>query len=280
MAPGGADDTAEATAPVSDNPAIHVRALLITPIKGLRVTPREELMLERAGVRDDRRFYLVGEDGRMVNGKQIGELTELRSEYRDADRSLTLTLPDGERISGAVCLGEEIDVRFFRRTLRASVVLGPWSDAISTHVGRPLRLVEADPAQNGVDRGEGGTVSLVSRGSLERLAAVAGNGGEIDARRFRMLVEIDGIDPHGEDAWVGRRVRIGEALVGFNGHVGRCLVTSRDPDSGVVDLPTLDLIREYRRGEQTSEPLAFGIYGEVIEPGSVRLGDPVITESP
>ena len=41
--------------------------------------------------------------------------------------------------------------------------------------------------------------------------------------------------------------------------------------------PTLS---EYRRGEQTSEPLAFGIYGEVIEPGSVRLGDPVITESP
>jgi uncharacterized protein YcbX len=243
MAPGGADDTAEATAPVSDNPAIHVRALLITPIKGLRVTPREELMLERAGVRDNRRFYLVDERGRMVNGKQIGELTELRSEYRDADRSLTLTLPDGERISGAVCLGEEIDTRFFRRTLRASVVLGPWSDAISTHVGRPLRLVEADPAQKESIAASGAPCRSYRGAHSSGWPAVAGNGGEIDARRFRMLVEIDGIDPHGEDAWVGRRVRIGEALVGFNGHVGRCLVTSRDPDSGVVDLPTLDLIR-------------------------------------
>ncbi|MDQ6778607.1 MAG: MOSC N-terminal beta barrel domain-containing protein [Actinomycetota bacterium] len=262
---------------------MHVRGLLISPIKGLRVTPCEELMLERGGVRENRRFYLVDDRGRMVNGKQIGELSELWAEYRDADRTLTLTLPGGERISGPVRLGGEIDTRFFRMSLRAPVVLGPWSEAISAHVGRSLRLVEADPTRTGVDRGDRGTVSLVSRGSLDRLAAVAavaGNGGGIDPRRFRMLVEIDGVDPHAEDAWVGRRVRIGEALVGFHGHVGRCLVTSRDPDSGIIDLPTLDMLREYRDEEPSTEPLPFGIYGEVIEPGTVRLGDPVGPGSP
>jgi uncharacterized protein YcbX len=244
------------------------------------VTARDELMLERGGVRENRRFYLVDEGGRMVNGKHIGELTELRSEYRDADRTLTLTLPSGEEISGPVRLGAEIDARFFRMTLRAPVVLGPWSQAISGHVGRALRLVEADPARKGVDRGDRGTVSLVSRGSLDRLAAAAGSGGEIDPRRFRMLVEVDGVDPHGEDAWVGRRVRIGEALVGFNGHVGRCLVTRRHPETGTIDLPTLDLLSEYRGSEPTTEPLPFGIYGEVIEPGTVRVGDPVSAGSP
>jgi hypothetical protein len=259
---------------------VHVRRLLITPIKGLGVTPRDELMLDREGVRENRRFYLVDEDGRMVNGKHIGELMELRSEYRDADRTLAVTLPGGERISGPVRYGAEIDARFFRLTLRAPVVIGPWSEAISGHVGRSLRLVAADPARKGVDRGDRGTVSLVSRGSLDRLAAVAGNGGDIDPRRFRMLVEVDGVAPHGEDAWVGRHVRIGEALVAFNGHVGRCLVTSRDPDSGTVDLPTLDLLREYRGDEPTTEPLPFGIYGEVIEPGTVRVGDPVSAGSP
>ena len=244
------------------------------------MTARDELMLERDGVLENRRYYLVDERGRMVNGKQLGELSELRSEYRDVDRALTLTLPDGERIAGSVCLGQEIEARFFGLTLRAPLVLGPWSEAISDHVGRPLRLVEADPRRKAVDRGERGTVSLVSRGSLERLAAVAGTGGEIDARRFRMLVEIDGVGAHGEDAWVGGRARIGDALVGFNGHVGRCLVTSRSPDSGVVDLPTLDLLGEYRGDEPTTEPLAFGIYGEVIEPGTVRVGDPVVTALP
>jgi hypothetical protein len=265
---------------VSDNHLIHVRGLLISPIKGLRVTPCQELVLDRGGVRENRRFYLVDERGSMVNGKQIAELSELRAEYLDAERTLTLTLPDGERISGPVRVGGEIDARFFRMTLRAPVVLGPWSEAISAHGGRSLRLVEADPARKGVDRGDRGTVSLVSRGSLDRLAAVAGNGGEIDPRRFRMLVEVDGVDAHGEDTWIGHRVRIGDALVGFNGHVGRCLVTSRDPDSGKIDLPTLDLLREYRADAPSTEPLPFGIYGEVIEPGTIRLGDPVSTGSP
>ncbi|MEA2198256.1 MAG: uncharacterized protein QOJ25_2307 [Solirubrobacteraceae bacterium] len=259
---------------------MHVRRLLITPIKGLRVTPRDELMLERGGVRENRRFFLVDERGVMVNAKQIGELTELVAEYREADDTLTLTIPGGERISGPVSVGAEIDARFFRMTLRAPVVLGPWSQAISRHVGRSLRLVASDPGRKGVDRGDRGAVSLISSGSLDRLAEVAGNGGEIDPRRFRMLVEVDGVDAHGEDTWVGRRVRIGEALVSFNGHVGRCLVTSRDPDTGTIDLPTLDLLRGYRGDEPSTEPLPFGIYGEVIEPGAVRLGDHVSAGSP
>jgi hypothetical protein len=194
---------------------------------------------------------------------------------------LTLTLASGERISEVVRLGAEIDTRFFSTELRAPLVLGPFSAAISAHAGRALRLVEAGRAASGVDRGAPGTVSLISQASLRRLAAVAamGDGDEIDARRFRMLVEVDGVDANGEDAWVGRRVRIGEALVEFNGHVGRCLITSRDPDSGVIDLPTLDLLGEYRREEPTTEPLALGIYGEVIEPGTVRLGDAVTLDS-
>jgi uncharacterized protein len=70
-------------------------------------------------------------------------------------------------------------------------------------------------------------------------------------------------------------VRAGEALLRFEGHVGRCLVTSRNPESGTVDLPTLELLRGYRGELDSTEPLPFGIYGAVLEPGTVRLGDPV-----
>ena len=61
----------------------------------------------------------------------------------------------------------------------------------------------------------------------------------------------------------------------MHGHVGRCLVTSRDPETGEVDLPTLDLLRDYRGELNSTEPLPFGIYGEVLQGGAVRLGDPV-----
>jgi hypothetical protein len=93
-----------------------------------------------------------------------------------------------------------------------------------------------------------------------------------------MLIEIDGVEAHAEDAWVGHAVRIGEASVAFEGHVGRCLITSRDPDTGVVDLPTLDILRDYRRDLDTTEPLPFGVYGRVLEPGTVRVGDAVLLD--
>ena len=68
---------------------------------------------------------------------------------------------------------------------------------------------------------------------------------------------------------------MGDALIRWQGHVGRCLVTSRNPDSGDIDLPTLDILGGYRREVDSTEPLAFGIHGEVLQGGTVRIGDPV-----
>ena len=93
-----------------------------------------------------------------------------------------------------------------------------------------------------------------------------------------MLIEVEGLDAHAEDGWVGRSARVGEATIRFHGHVGRCLITSRDPDTGRVDVPTLDILGCYRRDLATTEPLPFGIYGAVIEPGAVRVGDPVLLD--
>ena len=55
-----------------------------------------------------------------------------------------------------------------------------------------------------------------------------------------------------------------------------------DPDTGTKDLPTLELLRSHRQGLETTEPLAFGVFGEVIEPGVVRIGGAVLaaTEPP
>ncbi len=251
-----------------------VTALATTPIKGLRVVAASRLTLGESGAADDRRFYLVDERGRMVNGKIVGELHTIVADYRHDERALTLRFADGTAVGGAVEVGEPIDTRFFSRPARARPLLGPWSQALSEHVGRPLRIVESD-GRLGVDRGRAGAVSLISRASLAALAS-AGSTDRVDARRFRMLVEIDGVAAHEEDSWLGASVRIGAALVRFGGHVGRCLTTSRDPDSGVVDQPTLDILRAYRSGLDTTEPLPFGVYGEVLEGGVVAVGDAVV----
>jgi MOSC domain-containing protein len=252
-----------------------VVGLAVTPVKATRLHTVERLELGPEGVSDNRRFYVIDDRNRMINSKIAGELQTVIADYSDGDRRLRLALPDGRVVEDEVRLGDEVEVRFFSMQRAGRLVSGPWSEALSQVAGRPLRLVEPSSAGGGVDRGADGAVSLISRASLARLAEVGGVE-SLDPRRFRMLIEIEGVGAHEEDRWVGGApVRIGEAVVRFAGHVGRCLITSRDPDSGVVDLPTLDLLGSYRGEMDRTEPLPFGVWGGVVKPGAVSLGDEV-----
>lgn len=251
-----------------------VRRLAVTPVKGTRLHAVEQIELERSGARSNRRFFIVDQRNRMVNGKRLGELNRLVADYSEAERTLRITFPDAV-VQGPVSVDSEpISTSFFSGTVAARVVEGPWSAALSEFLGQPLRLVEAEGA---VDRGALGAVSLISQASLSRLAEAAGEP-DVDSRRFRMLLEIDGVAAHAEDQWVGRRARIGEAQVKFAGHVGRCLITSRHPESGKIDLPTLDVLASYRDEARTTEPLPFGIYGHVLQPSRIRVGDRIRVE--
>jgi uncharacterized protein YcbX len=89
-----------------------------------------------------------------------------------------------------------------------------------------------------------------------------------------MLFDLDGCSVHEEDTWSGRRVRIGGAVIRVGGGVGRCAVTTRDPDTGMRDLDTLRLLRAYREPLGDGE-IPFGVYAVVEQPGVVRVGDEV-----
>jgi MOSC domain-containing protein len=258
-----------------------VVGLAFTPVKATRLHAVDELALGPDGVPDNRRFYLIDARDRMINSKTVGELQTVVADYSAVDRRLRLELPDGRVVEDEIRLGDAVETRFFSQQRSARLVEGPWSKAFSEVAGRPLRLVAPTDAGDGVDRGAGGSVSLISRASLARLAQ-AGGVEPVDSRRFRMLIEIDGVEAHAEDGWVnsGSRVRVGGAVLEFSGHVGRCLITSRDPDTGVVDLPTLDILGDYRDGVDATEPLPFGVWGRVVEPGTVRLGDEVTPPAP
>lgn len=247
--------------------SVTVTALHTAAIKGTRVVSVEQVVLDERGAAGDRRFYVADDRDRMRNGKQLGMLQAVTAQLDDG--RLRLGFPDGSAVDGEVELGEPVSTQFFSHQVVGRLVLGPWSAALSEYCGQRLRLLETGSA---VDRGAKGPVSLVSRGSLRRIGEQAGTG-PLDVRHFRMLMEVDGVAPHAEDGWLGRRIRVGGAVLRFDGHVGRCLVTSRDPETGEVTVPTLDLLRAYRTGLDSTEPLPFGIYGRVLRPGTVRVGD-------
>jgi uncharacterized protein YcbX len=252
-----------------------VTRLSVTSVKGTRLRSVDSVSLGPAGAAGDRRFFLIDERNQMISGTRLGALVSLVADFRDPH--LTLTFPDGRAVEGVVSLGDAVETQFYSDAPVVHLVDGPWAEPLSDLVGQPVRLVQAEGGAVAVDRGPLGAVTLISRGSLERLSVEAGVQA-VDARRFRMLIEVDGVEPHGEDAWIGRSARIGEAQVAFGGNVGRCAFTTRDPETGRVDLKTLHLLRKYRGEVTTTERLPFGIYGSVIEPGVVRLGDRVTVQ--
>ena len=252
----------------------RVAWITVAPVKGMALEQRSEVQLESFGVRENRRFHVIGADGRLLNGKQLGELQQITPIWNEQDRTLVFRFPDGSVAVGTVELDGPVTTTFYGRAVEGRLVQGPWSEALTSFAGHELRLVQAVGQGDAVDRGPA-SVTVLSTGSLEAMREAAGIPEPIDPRRFRMLFGVEGVDPHEEDRWVGRRVRIGGAEVVLRGNVGRCIVTSRHPETGVRNLPTLDVLAEYREGVETTERLPFGVWGAVSEPGLVRLGDAV-----
>lgn len=249
----------------------RVAWLSFTPVKATRLHLVDEVEVVETGLRGDRRFYLVSETGRLVNDKDCGALQLVEADYDELRDELRLRLPGGD-VSAVVERGEEIETTFHQRPRSARLVHGPWSEALSEHAGRSLRVVEG--AVPSPDRGRSGAATLLGTASLARLAEELGVD-SVDPRRFRMNIGVDGLDAHAEDAWHGRRLRVGEAVVVPQGNVGRCAVTTQNPETGTPDLDTLKALAAYRGDVETTEPLPFGAHAAVTQPGWIRLGDAV-----
>jgi uncharacterized protein YcbX len=246
--------------------------IALAPVKALALDLVDETELTEAGPAGDRRFFLVDENQRLVNNKGLGALQRVRSSYDETAETLTLHMPDGRIVDGPVELDGEIESRFWDVTKLARRVVGPWSDALSDLAGRHLQLVK--PELPAVDRGRSAAATLVSTASLAALADELGVE-DVDGRRFRMTFGVAGVAAHAEDGWIGKRVRIGDAVVIPQGNVGRCAVTTQNPETGSPDLDTLKALARYRGDVDTTEPLPFGVYAAVAEAGRVRVGDPV-----
>jgi uncharacterized protein len=252
----------------------RVVRICIAPVKALHVVNPDAVELTHAGVAGDRRFWLVDRNRRLGNGKDHPELMRVQPEWDETSRRFALAFPDGSVVEGEAEPGEPFAAELYGTPHASRRVPGPWQEALSEFVGEPLTLLwsEGGAQDRGNDRG--GWATLISRGSLEHLGAEAGATEPVDGRRFRMLFEIDGIEPHEEDTWLGSRVAIGEAVIVPLGDVGRCIVTTCDPDTAISDLDTLKVLARYRR-DGVVEPLPLGVYCDVAVPGRVRVGDAV-----
>jgi uncharacterized protein YcbX len=238
-------------------------------VKGFRLSDPDEVMLTEEGVVENRRFLLAGADGKRVRSSKNAWHTAVGADY-DAEReTLRMLFPDGSEVEGpALPTGEPFVLRYHTGPVEVCAVAGDWTRKLSELAGYDVQLVRPERSGEVVDA----PVTLVSSASVARLEREAGR--SVDPRRFRMLFDLEGCEPHEEDEWEGRSVRIGGAVVRPTLAVERCAVTTRDPETGRRDLGTLRLIRGYREPRGDVE-IPFGMLAGVEVPGRVRVGDPV-----
>lgn len=114
---------------------------------------------------------------------------------------------------------------------------------------------------------------LVSLIGLESLAALAAAVGERrDKLRFRANIYVRGVAPWAEFGWVGRRLRVGTAVLEVTERITRCGATRVNPATGERDAnPVKELHRHFGHTE-------LGVFARVIEGGEGGAGDAVLAE--
>ncbi len=250
----------------------YLARLNVTPVKGFGLQHPGSVDLTEPGIPSNRRFHLVDAQGRLFTGARHGPLVQLQASFDRVAGALSIVFPDGATIVAPADQDGPAHVTdMWGRPVPGRIVRGSLAEAVSTWVGQPLRLVRTDAEGDGSDVEP---LSLVSLASVRDLGARNGRP-ELDPRRFRMNLELDGCGPFEEDTWAGQRIRVGEAVIRVLGPIPRCVVTTHDPANGRKDFDTLRRIADYRPLMQSPRGVPFGMYATVLDPGRASAGDQV-----
>jgi uncharacterized protein YcbX len=264
--------------------AATVTALYRYPVKGFTPEPREHLdVLATGRIAGDRVLaFLLGdapaEPPQLIEGEGWWPKTNMLALVNTpALARLTLRWDEGARRM-VITEGSHVLVD---ATLddagraRAAETIGAWAAAQDEQpdLGRPgrlpLRLI-GDGVTARYQDGALGRVSLHGRGSLAALGRALEDD-DLDERRFRSNIVLDGTAPWEELGWAGGVIRIGAVTFDVLAPAKRCLATHASPTEGVRDREVLTtLVREFQQ-----DAPSFAIMMLPREGGSVRLGDEV-----
>jgi uncharacterized protein YcbX len=248
---------------------VVVERIGFTPLKGARHLAHPGVTLDAHGPVGDRRWCLV-DPARDRVLRTVENPALLAAVARADGEALTVELPGGTATGTPEPTGDLRTVDYWGRDAKVELLDGPWSALFSAYLGYGVRLARPSRAGEVV---YGGSVTLVTTSSMALLSERLGR--PVGSERFRAtyLLDVPGLEPHGEDAWVGREVTLGEATVRVRGVVPRCAVVDLDPATGVRDVPVLGTLAGYRRSDGE---ICFGVDAEIAVPGRVTSGDPVV----
>jgi uncharacterized protein YcbX len=247
----------------------------IYPIKSLDgCDVAGSLLLANGALLHDRAWALFDDKGAYVNGKRHPSVHRLRAEADLEAGSLKLT-DESER--GLECSQFKLDAQI------AEIEL--W---LGAYFGFPVFLkLKGDGGFPDDPESPGPT--LISLASLREIARWFDLSVEETRRRFRANLEIDGVPPFWEDRLFGPagflvRFKLGNVLLDAVNPCQRCIVPTRNPDTGLADESFVRKFVQMRRETLPAEAPAerFNHFyklaintrlGASAGPGALRVGD-------
>lgn len=196
-----------------------LRRITTFPVKSLDGQSVETVeIVDNGGLAGDREFALFDAEGRYVNGKRNRESHQIRSDIEGDE--ITLSTPDGEQETFSLDTDHD--------------EMSAW---FSDFFGEPVDL-RRNTAGGFPDDTTASGPTLISTATVRELASWFDGIDEAGMRRrLRANLEIDGVPAFWEDRLFANRdshVRFDVGGVGFEGvnPCQRCVVPSRDPDTG------------------------------------------------
>jgi hypothetical protein len=217
------------------------------PVKSMAAEELEAVEVSWHGLEGDRRWAFVRPEMERsgfpwLTIREQPDLWQYRPSFVDPSR------PDASRTTVATPAGAELDVA---------------DEALAAELGEGVRVIKQN---RGVfDTAPLSLISTRSIASIDALVAPA-----LHALRFRpnLLVEpIGGVD-FPEDTWVSRVLTIGGLAMRVDERDQRCVMINVDPVSRTRDASVLKTVATQREA-------CLGVYGSIVTPGRVSLGDRV-----
>jgi uncharacterized protein len=269
--------------PESEMPAVAagiVTVLRRYPVKSMQGETPEAATITMSGILGDRAFALIdAESGKVASAKNPRKWPDLLSFHatfitppgNGKAPKVQITLPDGAALTTDQGDASAILSRSLGRpvTLASAVPKKPvleeyWPD-IAELPHQDAVTDEAMPVGTFFDCA---CVHVLTTATLRRFEQLYPEG-QWELPRFRPNIVVDTEDEGFiENTWVGRKLKIGDAVLNVTGPTPRCMMTTLQQGSLPRDPNIL------RTMAQKNDAHA-GVYAIVVAPGEIRCGDTV-----
>lgn len=228
--------------------------IFLYPVKSTMGFATDQASVEPRGLVGDRRWMVVDQQGRFITQREQGRMTLIHSHFDGVNVRLSaagfgeMELSAGDERLTVTVWNDKVSARLAEAAVQQwlTTVLGQNARAVmmddSSHRAvDPQYAKENEP----VSFADGFPLLLISRASLADLNSRLTQA--VDMRRFRPNLVVEGCDAFAEDGW--HRIQINGLHFDLVKPCSRCVLTTRDPDSGELnsEREPLRSLSSYRR---------------------------------